>query len=139
MFIPQVVPPGCVTRTGVPVPQLTPRNLGCVLACNTRLGELVIDCDERTMDVEFVQGLLDHLEWSWSQLAREMGMSKSTIGRVADYKTLPGRKFIFALFDVFPQYRGELFIPLVEVAERVPAARALLERVMSGEGEREVA
>lgn len=97
----------------------------------------MIDCDERTMDVEFVQDLLDHRRWSWSRLAREMGMSKSTIGRVADYKTLPGRKFIFALFDVFPEHRGELFVPLVEVAERFPAARALLERVM--EGEREVA
>ena len=98
----------------------------------------MIDCDERTMDVEFVQGLLDQRAWSWSRLAREMGMSKSTVGRVADFKTLPGRKFIFALFGVFETSElDELFIPLVEAAERFPAARALLARVR--EGEREVA
>jgi hypothetical protein len=87
------------------------------------------------MDVEFVQNLLDDLEWSWSRLAREMDMSKSTVGRVADFKTLPGRKFIFALFDVFPSCRDQLFIPLTEAAKRFPAAQALLERIEAGERE----
>ena len=95
----------------------------------------MIDCDERTMDVAYVQDLLDHRKWSWSRLAREMGMSKSTVGRVADFKTLPGRKFIFALWDVFPDHRDDLFIPLWQAAEQWPAAQALLERVMAGERE----
>lgn len=96
----------------------------------------MIDCDERTMDVVYVQGLLDDRKWSWSRLAREMGMSKSTVGRVADYKTLPGRRFIFALLDVFAEHcSDELFVPLAEVAKTNTAARALLERVVLSERE----
>ena len=67
---------------------------------------------QMTMDVAYVQGLLDDQtpKWSWSRLAREMEMSKSTVGRVADYLTLPGGDFIFALQDVFPEHVARLWV-----------------------------
>jgi hypothetical protein len=66
---------------------------------------------QMTMDVAYVQALLDDQDpkWSWSRLAREMDMSKSTIGRVADYLTLPGGDFIFALQAVFPEHKDRLW------------------------------
>lgn len=65
---------------------------------------------QMTMNVAYVQGLLDERTWSWSKLAHQMEMSKSTIGRVADYITLPGRDFIFALQDVFPEHVAHLWV-----------------------------
>jgi len=68
-----------------------------------------------TMNTERVQRLLDDRGWSWYSLATQMGMSKSTVYRVVQGKTLPGRKFIFALQNVFPGERN-LFVPVTEAA-----------------------
>lgn len=80
---------------------------------------------QMTMNVEFVQNLLDDPSrgWSWSRLAREMDMSKSTIGRVADYLTLPGRDFIFALQAVFPEHVAFLWVVAPEHLQQ-PQKRA---------------
>ncbi len=64
-----------------------------------------------TMDVAVVQGLLDERGWTWANLADRMGVAKSTVSRVVRYQTRPGRKFIFALQDVFPG-RQDLFVNL---------------------------
>lgn len=65
-----------------------------------------------TIDVDLVKGLLDEREWTWADLAREMGMAKSTIIRVKSGKTSPSTDFVFALMGVFPEYtRDELFRP----------------------------
>lgn len=70
--------------------------------------------DDLTMNVRLVRRLLDEREWTWTDLARAMGMSKSTVSRVAAYSTRPGRRFIFALQGVFPEHREELFVPAPE-------------------------
>jgi hypothetical protein len=57
--------------------------------------------NEMTMDVVFVEELLDRRGWNWARLIREMGVNKSTMNRVVRLETLPGRKFIFALIRVF--------------------------------------
>lgn len=68
--------------------------------------------DDLTMNVPLVAGLLEERDWTWSDLARAMGVSKSTVSRVVKHETRPGRKFIFALKSVFPERRDdELFGP----------------------------
>jgi transcriptional regulator with XRE-family HTH domain len=63
-----------------------------------------------TMNVAVVQDLMTQRDWTWADLSREMGMSKSTISRVVQGRTLPGRRFIFALERVFPDVpRADLF------------------------------
>ena len=74
--------------------------------------------DEMTMDTELVTDLLNEHSWTWADLAREMGINKSTMNRVVRGETLPGRKFIFALMDVFPD-TTQLFVPLSEVMDAV--------------------
>jgi plasmid maintenance system antidote protein VapI len=74
--------------------------------------------DEITMNIPLVKGLLEELEWNWADLAREMKMSKSTVTRVVNFETLPGRKFIFALMNVFPD-TTQLFVPLSEIVDDV--------------------
>ena len=68
------------------------------------------EIDEMTMNVGLVRDLLEKRSWSWATLAREMGINKSTMNRVVRGETLPGRKFIFALIDVFPQHAAKLFV-----------------------------
>lgn len=68
-----------------------------------------------TINVDRVKELLDERQWTWADLAREMGMAKSTIIRVKSYKTTPGTDFVFALLATFPEYdRDELFEPFPE-------------------------
>lgn len=68
-----------------------------------------------TINVDRVKELLDERQWTWADLAREMGMAKSTIIRVKSYKTTPGTDFVFALEAVFPECsRDELFEPFPE-------------------------
>jgi len=67
-----------------------------------------------TMNVEYVRKLLDERDWTWSDLANAMSMSKSTLSRVVKYRTLPGRQFIFALQGIFPDHGAELFAPVPE-------------------------
>lgn len=70
-----------------------------------------------TINVDLVKELLDEREWTWADLAREMGMAKSTIIRVKSYQTTPGTDFVFALMRVFPEYtRDELFVPFPQAA-----------------------
>lgn len=68
-----------------------------------------------TMNIERVQQLMDERGWTWADLSREMMMSKSTISRVVRGRTLPGRRFIFALERVFPeQPRADLFTAVID-------------------------
>jgi ribosome-binding protein aMBF1 (putative translation factor) len=70
-----------------------------------------------TINVDLVKELIDEREWTWADLAREMGMAKSTIIRVKSYQTTPGTDFVFALERVFPDHdRDELFVPFPQVA-----------------------
>lgn len=62
-----------------------------------------------TMNVALVQTLMAERGWNWADLAREMGMSKSTVSRVTRYETRPGRKFILGLWRVFPEQRDKIF------------------------------
>jgi ribosome-binding protein aMBF1 (putative translation factor) len=71
---------------------------------------------ELTMNVALVRQLITERDWTWADLAREMGMSKSTISRVVRYETLPGRRFIFALNRIFPG-QPELFSAMPEQEE----------------------
>ena len=72
-----------------------------------------VDDDLMTMNVPLVESMLEERNWNWADLAREMGMSKSTVTRVARDLTRPGRKFIFKLMGVFPDRRyNELFVPV---------------------------
>lgn len=64
-----------------------------------------------TIDAGRVKELLDERHWTWADLAREMGMAKSTVIRVKSGQTSPGADFVFALIGVFPEYRDELFLP----------------------------
>ena len=65
-----------------------------------------------TINVDLVKELIDEREWTWADLAREMGMAKSTIIRVKSGQTSPSTDFVFALMGVFPQcHRDELFLP----------------------------
>lgn len=63
-----------------------------------------------TIDVERVRELLDERRWTWADLAREMGMAKSTVIRVKAGQTSPGADFVFALIQVFPEHRDQLFV-----------------------------
>ena len=69
--------------------------------------------DDLTMNTERVEELIRARGWSWGKLADQMGMDKSTVYRVVQGKTRPGRKFIFALLEVFPGER-ELFAPVAQ-------------------------
>jgi transcriptional regulator with XRE-family HTH domain len=65
-----------------------------------------------TINVELVKSLLDDRSWTWADLAREMGMAKSTVIRVKSGQTSPSADFVFALLDVFEGHtREELFVP----------------------------
>ena len=66
--------------------------------------------DEMTMNVELVTDLLEERHWTWADLAREMGINKSTMNRVVRDETRPGAKFIFALIRVFPDDAPNLFV-----------------------------
>lgn len=68
---------------------------------------------ELTMNVALVRRLMDERGWTWSHLAKQMGMSKSTVSRVANFDKLPGRKFIFALQQAFPG-QDDLFVPAAQ-------------------------
>src|SRR4051812_32423254 len=74
---------------------------------------------DMTLDIPFVEGLLEEREWSWARLAREMRINKSTMNRVERDETRPGRKFIFRLINVFPDHAGKLFIE-VPPKQRAP-------------------
>lgn len=66
---------------------------------------------ELTMDSQHVAKLCIANKWTWAELAVQMGMSKSTVSRVARGDTLPGRRFIFCLASVFPDEKIEtLFV-----------------------------
>jgi transcriptional regulator with XRE-family HTH domain len=70
-----------------------------------------------TINVELVKDLLDDRSWTWADLARAMGMAKSTIIRVKERQTSPSADFVFALLAVFPEYtREELFVPRDQAA-----------------------
>ena len=70
-----------------------------------------------TMNIDRVSELMTERGWTWADLAREMGMSKSTISRVVQGKTKPGRRYIFALERCFPDARrDELFTPAQRAA-----------------------
>lgn len=70
-----------------------------------------------TINVELVKSLLDDRSWTWADLARQMGMAKSTVIRVKAGQTSPGTDFVFRLLDVFPDHdRDELFVPRDQAA-----------------------
>lgn len=85
----------------------------------------VNDSDDVTMDMVLVRRLIDERKWTWADLAREMGMSKSTVSRVTRYNTRPGRKFIFALRRVFPEHRDALFAAVPPPEQRAAGSERL--------------
>lgn len=70
-----------------------------------------VTTNDYTIDVSLVERLMSEKDWTWADLAVQMGVSKSSVSRVTRYESKPSAAFIFALMRIFPQYRDVLFVP----------------------------
>lgn len=55
-----------------------------------------------TPNREYIISLVQERDWSWSELARRMGISKSEVCRFVSGKRKGGMKFISGILKAFP-------------------------------------